>query len=193
LNLFVIQMHGEPGSGKSTLAKALGPRAGAIVLDKDLVKSALLRAGVQEVTAGPASYEAFHAVAASLLAQGYSLILDNPIYWKIAQERSLQRALEGGAAYVFIECVCPDATELARRLASRDAMPSQPRERLKLEAYPGAIEAMHQPRLTLDTRRPIDELVAESLRYIDAAVGRIAGPQPEPSSSSKVARASGSS
>ena len=43
--IIVVQMHGEPGSGKSTLARALAPRIDALVLDKDIIKAALLRSG----------------------------------------------------------------------------------------------------------------------------------------------------
>jgi predicted kinase len=161
----VVQMHGEPGSGKSTLARALGPRIGAIVLDKDIVKSALLRAGVSEELAGPASYEAYRGVAASLLAQGYSIVLDNPIYWQVALEMSRYIADDAGATYLMIECVCPDRAELVRRLASRDAMESQPRIPLDLTQHPGAMVTLDEPRLTVDTTRPLPQIVDEAVAY----------------------------
>ncbi len=169
----VIQMHGEPGSGKSTLARALGPRIGAIVLDKDIVKSALLRACVSEALAGPASYEAYHGIAASLLGQGQAIVLDNPIYWQVALEKSRQIAANAGATYLMIECVCPDRRELERRLLSREAMESQPRVPLDLDRHPGAIVTLDEPRRTLDTTRPLDEIVAEAVTYIRALADRV--------------------
>jgi predicted kinase len=39
---FLLQMTGEPGAGKSTLARAIGRETGALVLDKDIVKSRIL-------------------------------------------------------------------------------------------------------------------------------------------------------
>jgi hypothetical protein len=42
--MIVVQMHGDPGSGKSTLARAIGRELPAIVIDKDAISSALLRA-----------------------------------------------------------------------------------------------------------------------------------------------------
>ena len=167
--LLVVQMHGEPGSGKSTLARALGPALHAVVLDKDIVKSALLRAGVSEALAGPASYEAYYGVAASLLRQGLSIVLDNPVYWPIALEKSRGLAMDAGACYTLIECACPDRAELLCRLRTRAAMASQPREPLDLDKHPGAaVVTTHEPRLVLDTTRPLDHLVQSAVAYIEA-------------------------
>ncbi|MHB8376053.1 MAG: AAA family ATPase [Dehalococcoidia bacterium] len=167
--LLVVQMHGEPGSGKSTLARALGPALHAVVLDKDIVKSALLRAGVNEALAGPASYEAYYGVAASLLRQGVSIVLDNPVYWPITLEKSRGLAMDAGARYALIECACPDRAELLRRLRTRDAMASQPREPLDLDKHPGAaVVTTREPRLVLDTTRPLADLVQSAAAYIEA-------------------------
>jgi predicted kinase len=40
--MFFLQMSGYPGSGKSTLARVISKKTGAIVVDHDIVKSALL-------------------------------------------------------------------------------------------------------------------------------------------------------
>ncbi len=40
--MFFVQMSGHPGSGKSTLARQIGKRTGAVIIDHDIVKSALL-------------------------------------------------------------------------------------------------------------------------------------------------------
>jgi len=58
-------MAGAPGTGKSALAAALGQQIGAVVLDKDVVKSALLDAGIGWETAGVAASEAMFALADS--------------------------------------------------------------------------------------------------------------------------------
>ena len=44
--LLLVQMSGAPGAGKSTVAHAIGRRTGAVVLDHDVTKSALLEAGL---------------------------------------------------------------------------------------------------------------------------------------------------
>lgn len=163
----VMQMHGEPGSGKSTLARALGARLGAVVLDKDVIKAALLRCGIAEREAGPGAYDAYFAQARSLVDQGYGVVLDNPVYWEPVERRWLEIAALAGSPAILIECVCTDRDELVRRLATRGALESQPREPLDLRRHPGSVPAQFEPRLTVDTTRALVELVAEALAYIE--------------------------
>lgn len=159
-------MHGEPGSGKSTVARALGPRLGAIVLDKDVIKAALLRAGIAELQAAAGAYEVFFSQARSLVAAGHSVVLDNPVFWQPVERRWLEIARHAGSPGILIECVCSDRDELVRRLATRDALESQPRAPLDLRRHPGSAATPFQPRLTLDSTRPLDEIVAEAVAYI---------------------------
>ena len=161
----IVQMHGEPGSGKSTIARELRRALGAIVLDKDVIKAALLRSGVGEAQAAPAAYEAFFELAADLAAQGRSLVLDNPVNWPRIEEKWIRVAKRHSATRVMIECVCADRTELARRLAARQSLESQPR--VPLAPRKAAIDfEPASPRLVLDTRRPIGENVERALAYI---------------------------
>lgn len=169
MSQLVVQMHGEPGSGKSTVARALGARLGAVVLDKDVIKAALLRSGIVEQQAGPGAYEVFFAQAAALVAAGNSVILDNPVFWESVERRWFEIADAAGSPRILIACVCADRGELLRRLRTRATVESQPREPLDLERHPGAVETQFQPRLTLDTTRPLTELVDEALAYVERA------------------------
>src|SRR5258708_6553860 len=132
-------MHGEPGSGKSTLARALGTALPAIVLDKDVIKAALLRSGVAETEALPAAHEVFFAQARAFVELGPSVVLDNPVFWESVERRWLELSKLAGSPAIMIECVCPDRGELTRRLAARIALESQPRAPLDLLRHPGAI------------------------------------------------------
>ena len=170
----VVQMHGEPGSGKSTVARALAPRIDAVVLDKDVLKAALLDVGFGQEQASAGAYEAYFALARSFVAQGRSLILDNPVFWPRVEAQWLSLAAEAASPTMLIECVCADEAELRRRLATRPALASQPREPLNLACHPGAVATRVQPRLVLDTTRPLASLVDEAVRYIDAAMLRLA-------------------
>ena len=167
MSQLVFQMHGEPGSGKSTVARAIAPRIGAVVLDKDVIKAALLRAGIAEAQAAPAAYEAFFDQAESIARLGHNLILDNPVFWPRVEERWLALCERAASPPVLVECVCLDETELQRRLATRDALESQPRAPLDLARHPGAAPTSFQPRLVLDTTRPLADLVDEAVAYID--------------------------
>lgn len=163
----VIQMHGEPGSGKSTIARKLGARLGAVVLDKDVIKAALLRSGISEQQSGNGAYEVFFAQAHALVAVGQSLVLDNPVYWEPVERRWLEVAASASSPAILIECVCPDREELIRRLATRIALESQPREPLDLQKHPNSRETQFQPRLTLNTTRPLADLLDEAVAYIE--------------------------
>ncbi len=175
-SIIVVQMHGEPGSGKSTVARALAPRINAIALDKDIIKSALLGAGALEPLAASGAYEAYFDLARDLVEQGYSLVLDNPVYWLRVEARWLEVSAAMSCPPLLIECVCPDPEALLRRLRSRNGLESQPRDPLDLKRHPGSAPTSFQPRITLDTTRPIDELIEEAVTYINhrisaAAVG----------------------
>ena len=168
MSQLVVQMHGEPGSGKSTVARALARRIGAVVLDKDVIKAALLRAGIEEARAAPAAYDVYFAQADDLLRLGHSIILDNPVFWPRVEERWLELSDRAGSPPVLVECVCADKTELQRRLVTRAALESQPRSLLDLARHPGAAPTLFQPRLVLDTTRRLADLIDEALAYIDA-------------------------
>lgn len=163
----VVQMHGEPGSGKSTVARTLGGLLGAVVLDKDLVKDAVMRAlAIDNTAAGPPAYEVYWAIARSIAKQGHSLVFDTPVYWPIVQQRSREIAHEASAAYVMIECVCGDRDILIERLATRDALSSQPREPYRFDLVEGIVEPTYE-RLVLDTMQPLDEVIDKAMVYIN--------------------------
>ncbi len=163
--MFLLQMAGLPGSGKSALARLIGRRAGAVVIDKDVLKTAVLEAGIEDdAAAGGLAYEAFFALAGHLLGQGLSVILDSPSFWDSIPARGTAIAAERQVPYYFIECLCPDHDELARRLADRPRLRSNPGEE--------ALDAGWQtfvPKgayLRIDTTQPIERCLALALEYL---------------------------
>lgn len=164
MGAFLLQMAGQPGSGKSALARLLGKRTGAVVLDKDVLKTAVLDAGVAEGNAGSIAYEAFFALADHLLGQGLSVVLDSPSFWETIPTKGTAVAAQRMVPYYFIECMCGDRDELARRL----------RERTRLRSNPGE-EAIDKPWETIapagaflrvDTTQPIERCLELALDYL---------------------------
>ena len=171
-------MHGEPGSGKSTVARELGRRLGAVVLDKDVIKSALLSGGIGWDAASSGAYEVYFAVARSLVEQGHRVVLDNPVFWPRVEEQWLATSALAGSPPILIECVCADRDELRRRLASRAAMASQPREPLDLARHEGAAPTRFEPRLVLDTTQPLEAVVERAVVYVRGLCGDASPPAP---------------
>ena len=163
--LLLVQMHGEPGSGKSTLARALGSRVPAVVLDKDIVSSGLMRSGLAKGAVGAAAYETVWGLTRSLLEQGFSVVVDSPCYWRRIEETGRGIARAAHATYGMVECLCADRGELARRLAERPALASQPREVIDWLAQPGT-ERPNGARLCIDATRPLAEIADEAAAYL---------------------------
>ncbi len=163
-SLFLLQMAGMPGSGKSALARVLGRRAGAVVIDKDILKSAAHAAGVDEAQAGAVAYEAMFEQASHMLGQGWSVILDSPSFWKTIPEKGSAIAVDRHVPYYFIECLCPDKHEHARRLRDRPRLASHPGEEAldverKTFTPPG-------PYLRVDTTQSIQRCLELVLDYL---------------------------
>jgi predicted kinase len=180
-DLVFIQMSGAPGSGKTTLARAIAPQIGALVIDHDVSKSALLEANVPASIAGAASYQVLNAVARDLLQQGFSVIFDSPCFYVELLERGQRLAQEAGAVYRYVECQLGDLDELDRRLRTRPRLPSQlagirvpptkgsGKTEIGDEVFRDWIANMKRPAggyLVLDTTRPLEECLDAALAYI---------------------------
>lgn len=176
-----VQMSGAPGAGKTTIAHAVAQRIGAVVIDHDVTKSALLRADVPVATAGYASYRVLDAVARHLLYQGFSVIFDSPCFYVELLNRGQQLAEEAGVIYRYVECVLTDLDELDRRLRTRTRLPSQVAGvyepptagsgKLQIDAtiFQDWIMNMKRPEnghLTLDTARPLALCIEQAVAYI---------------------------
>ena len=179
---FLLQMAGAPGAGKSTLARAIGAACDAIVLDNDVIRSAILDAQIPASQAGRAAYEVLFAVAVDLLTQGRSVILDSPCHFQSILDRGMEIAQANGASYRFIECVCRERREIERRLTTRAPLRSQmrglDRPPVDIAGVPSATNrtAVHRwetfrPRagaLTLDTSAPLASYLPAALAYLES-------------------------
>ncbi len=160
----LVQMHGDPGSGKSTLARAIGRLLPAVVLDKDAISSANLRAGIEPSVAGAAAYEAMRELGADLLAAGHSVIFDSPCAWPMIEERGRALAARFGVVWAMVETACSDPV-IDERLGRRSARESQPTVRADWYGRPGTYRPSCE-RLVLDSTRPVGELAIEGVAYL---------------------------
>jgi predicted kinase len=121
----LLQLSGVPGTGKSTLARGLARSLDLVVLDTDVLKSALLSRDVPFAAAGPATYSAVLALAADLLDQGRSVVVDSPCRYRELLESGRSVAAGAGAEYRLVELWADDPAGLLPRLGARTARPSQ--------------------------------------------------------------------
>ena len=161
---FLLQMAGTPGSGKSALARLIGRTTGAVVIDKDVLKTAALEAGRDDAVAGRFAYEAFFALADHILGQDKSVVLDSPSFWETIPAKGAAVAAARMVPYYFIECYCDDRDELARRLRERPRLRSNPgEEAVDLEAITVAPPGAY---LRIDTTQPIERCLELALDYL---------------------------
>ena len=168
---FLLQLAGMPGSGKSTLAQAIGETTGAVVLDKDVVKSAALNAGAPEELAAPLAYEVFFDLAKSIAGYGHSLVLDSPAFFTNIPQKGQRIAAQLDTAYALIECTCPDEALLSRSLADRKPLPSQWSALRSAELSLAGRGPLNAPHLTIDTREPLASCLRQALEYIGYDAG----------------------
>jgi predicted kinase len=160
-------MAGDSGTGKSTLALAIGRATGAVVLDKDVLQTALSEDG--GTSANGMAYATMFALARSLLVQHHSVILDSPAYFATIREHGLDIATGACARYCIIESCCPDGAEQEQRLLRREHTATQPTslaQAIAARRRPGIVP-LSEPHLVLDTRRPLDVCVGEALAYLE--------------------------
>jgi len=121
----LVLMAGLPGTGKTKLAYQLVKSFGGIVIDKDIIHTAMLSKGLNHADSASAAYEvAFCLVKDLLLNQGQSVILDTAGRQPFILERARIIAKETQGTLKIIRCVAPHEVRVAR-LAGRISLDSQ--------------------------------------------------------------------
>lgn len=120
-----MQLSGVPGSGKSSLARGIARATDFVVVDTDVIKSALIDGGVPVAAAGRPTYLAALALTGDLLAQGHRVLIDSPCRYGDLLTSGQAVAEEAGVRYGFIELWASDVASLLPRLAARSPRVSQ--------------------------------------------------------------------
>ncbi|WP_010099238.1 AAA family ATPase [Ornithinibacillus scapharcae] len=170
--MFFLQMSGFPGSGKSTLAKEIARQKNAVLIDHDVVKSALLdnSMNMDSTLVGSISYHIEWALIESNLAVGNSVILDSPCLYETMIEKGECLVDKYHCKYKYIECLLNDFDEINNRLKQRDKMPSQIREVNSEENFQATLANSKKPKhhqiLTINTAMPFETYIKEVMEYM---------------------------
>ena len=108
MKMFLLQMAGYPGSGKSTLSKKIAKTTGAIVIDRDVIKSSLIVSDVPEKLLASAAHNVLFELARFYLKMKLDVILDCPCYYELTVNRGADIANKCEAKYKYIECRVED-------------------------------------------------------------------------------------
>jgi predicted kinase len=173
--MFFAQMSGFPGSGKSTLARQIGKRTGAVIIDHDIVKSALLNtieeAPIDGKLAGKISYNIDWSLIEFHLSQGHNVIFDCPCLYEEMIEKGTSLAKKYNVKYKYVECLLDDIHEINNRLKKRERMISQITEISSEEAFKYTINNSKKTTeyrcLVVDTGQPLEGYIQTVMQYIE--------------------------
>jgi predicted kinase len=161
-------MAGIPGSGKSTIARQMGRRTGAVVLDKDVIMAAAIRVGHPSDSVGGLAYEVGYDLAASILANGMSVILDTPANFILIREKGACVAGKSAAEYFIVQCTVTEPVA-AGRIATREpvhALHPTSLTQVDLSFERNGTAPLFESHLDIDTTQPLDVCVRQVLEYI---------------------------
>jgi predicted kinase len=172
--MFFCQMAGFPGSGKSTLARLIAKNTGAIVIDHDIVKTALLEsidANINIIDTGRISYHIEWSLIDFLLSQGQSVIFDSPCLYMEMVEKGSSLTKKYNAKYKYVECYLSDMDEINKRLKNRKRMISQIGQITSEEGFTKAINNSKRPSDAMchivNSAQPLDSYINEVIKYIN--------------------------
>lgn len=172
--MFFLQMSGFPGSGKSTLAKEIAKECKAVIVDHDIVKSALLESMAKhdlDVSAsGNIGYSIDWSLVDFYLSQGFPVILDSPCLYSEMIEKGQALSKQHNVAYKYVECIARDIHVVNKRLKERKQMISQIAAVPSEEGFYRTVENSAKPHdssiLQINTLQPLEECIAGIIRYV---------------------------
>ena len=170
--MYLIVLKGLAGSGKSTLGRCLSQQLNWPLIDKDDIKDIL---DGRTADAGGLAYEVMFRIVRRQLLQGLNVICDSPLSFESLYNKVQELAYETGASLVIIECVCSDVALWQKRIDSRKTLNLPAHHQTDWETFNAQRSAMQananysitSAYLRLDTTRPLNELVAHVINWLE--------------------------
>lgn len=172
--MFFVQMSGFPGSGKSTLSRQIAKRTGAVIIDHDIVKSALLKSleeiSIDEKLVGKMAYNVDWSLVEFHLSQGQNVLLDSPCLYQEMVDRGIELSKKYKTTYKYVECYLNDFQEINNRLKSLNRMVSQIEVASSEETFKFTIENSKKPNeglyIVVNTKQPLERYIDQVIRFI---------------------------
>lgn len=173
--MFFLQMSGFPGSGKSTLARRISKITGAVIIDHDIVKSALLKSletgNIDSNVTGKIAYDIDWSLVDFHLSQGHSTILDSPCFYSEMVEKGVSLSEKHKVNYKYVECYLNEMKEIQHRLKNRTPMISQIQQVASEKAFLEWVDKSEKPTdsqcLRVDSGKPIEKYIDEVMLYLN--------------------------
>jgi len=167
----VVVLAGLPGAGKTTLARALAERLpDARVIDKDAVRDALFAPCDYSSTERNLTFSAMLDAARYHLGRGRVVIFDGLTFSRRKEVAATEAvARESDAFAAVIVCDVPEsvAVERCEADAAAGTHPAANRDGDLVRRVAADMEEPAGVYLTLDSVRPVEELVGPALAWLE--------------------------
>jgi hypothetical protein len=163
----LVLIAGLPGTGKSTIAMHLARRLRATVLRTDVIRKQLFPEPKYTEEEKELVYRVTFLIAEYLLRAERNVILDGTFYKRSLRERVYQLAKAMKTKLIIVECCAPEAV-VKQRMEMRAKKKNIPTD-ADFEVYKkirDQFEPLQRPRVIVDTSNPLEENLAEIMRYI---------------------------
>lgn len=167
--MFLLQVSGYPGSGKSTLAKEISKYVDVVIIDRDVIKTAMIDSGIDMSIIAESSYSIVWALCKYHLKNNKNVIIDSPCYYKETLMNGISIAHEYSADYKYIECRTEDFVLINKRLKTRKRLLSQidsTNEKTFLNKLEKSIKPDNNRFLVIDSSLSIESYINKVIEYI---------------------------